>query len=203
MTTLSKRQRLWVFLAIVYVVLRFAFTRQLEVINPYTSYIMEFVFVLIAASFSGGTFSSRFSLSRVTGVAFVVSLAAGFLIFRAAAALEIAVPFDLSGSETIFFLLVVAPVLEELIFRFFLWEPLEALIKKPWVVWVVTSVVFSYSHLHSIWFVPDEIYPFIEYQTAYTFLLGLGCGYFVYRYHSIAGAIAVHFAFNLGFYLAA
>jgi membrane protease YdiL (CAAX protease family) len=36
----------------------------------------------------------------------------------------------------------------------------------------------------------------------YTLGLGLASGFFVFRFRSILGAVAIHFSFNLGFYLA-
>lgn len=196
------RQAIWALLAVLYLVIRFIFTVQLDSFGPYSSYIFETIDVGLAFALAGRTVIGYWRVSRLVLVAATGSLVMGFAIFRSAGLAGIAIPFDLNGGETLVFLLLVAPVLEELIFRFFLWQPIEALAKNSFVAWLATSLIFSYAHLHAIWNVPSSIHPFIAYQTVYTLFLGLGCGYFVFRGRSLAGAIAVHFAFNLGFYLA-
>ena len=50
----------------------------------------------------------------------------GYIVFKVAGALRIPIPFNLSGIETVVFLLVIAPILEEAIFRFFAWKPIGA-----------------------------------------------------------------------------
>lgn len=189
-------------IAAAYIVVRFCFTRQLDTIGPYGSYIFELACVAIAIAVSYRNFLTTLKVNKFSLFGVVAGLVAGFCIFKLALITGIPIPFDLSGTETIVLLLIVAPILEEALFRFFLWQPILFLTKRPPVVWILTSALFSYSHLHAIWFVPNEIHNFIIYQTAYTLLLGLACGYFVYRYSSLTGAILVHFSFNFGFYLA-
>lgn len=192
----------WYLLASFYLVIRFGFTRQLDEAGSYASYIFEVLCLSVAiAMYRKRIFSSfKISLSTVYGI--IAGLGAGYGIFKIAGGLSIDIPFDLEGTETLLFLLVVAPILEESIFRFLVWQPLQYISQRPIVPLVSTSLIFSYSHLHAIWFVPEEIQSFIFYQTVYTFLLGLACGFYIYRYSSLASAILVHFAFNLGFYLA-
>lgn len=143
------------------------------------------------------------ALGRTRALAFggAISLVAGGAIYRFAEAKGIAIPFDLSSREAVVFLILVAPVLEEAIFRYFLWKPIELLTNRT-IALLITTLLFSYSHFHAYWFYPSEIHPFIFYQSAYTLGVGLAAGYFVWRYNAIWGAILVHFAFNIGFYLA-
>ncbi len=197
----DNRLAFWSLLACIYLIIRFAFTQWLDTLGAYASYGFEVVDVSIAGFLAGHTFLKYFKITRPMLICSVGSLIAGFAIFRIAGFAGIQIPFDLRGTETLMFLLLVAPILEELIFRFFLWQPIEWLGRKPIIAWVVTSLMFSYSHLHSIWFVPKEIHTFIVYQTIYTLFLGLACGFFIFRNKSVAGAILIHFAFNLGFYL--
>lgn len=188
-------------LACVYLVIRFGFTTQLDALGTYASYIFETICLLFATLLLGKKTLTALKTPKATLYGFIVALIAGFSIFKVAVLFGIGIPFDLSGSETILFLLVIAPILEESIFRLFLWEPLQSLTGRPLFVLLVTSVLFSYSHLHAIWFVPVEMQNFVIYQTAYTLVLGIGCGYFMYRYYSLAGAILIHFGFNLGFFI--
>ncbi len=189
-------------LALIYLVLRFGFTRQLDALGPYAAYLMEVGFVIIALGIVGRPSLRAFKLPRAAFYYFPLALAAGYGIFIAAGYSGVPIPFDLVGTETVLFLLLVAPILEELIFRFLLWQPVQALTGRAWLALIFTAFLFSYSHLHAIWFVPPVIHSFIIYQTAYTLALGVACGYFVYRYNSVTGAMMIHFAFNLGFYLA-
>lgn len=122
----------------------------------------------------------------------------GFIAFRLCGSIGWTVPFELSGGETIFFLLVVAPVLEEGLFRFLLWTPIARM--NGGAALVVTSVLFSYSHYHAIAFVPADYHAFIYFQTIYTFILALGCGAMMLKHRSLSGAVLMHFMFNLGFY---
>jgi membrane protease YdiL (CAAX protease family) len=198
----NTRMIAWAVLALVYIVIRFAFTRWLDALGNYGSYLFEVGDVSIAAILAGRSLLSRFKVNRMVSVGAVIGLVSGFGVYRIAGLASIPIPFDLKSAETIVMLLVVAPLLEESIFRFFLWDPIEWLSRRPLVAWIVTTLVFSYSDLHAIWFVPKEIQMFVIYQTVYTLGLGLACGYFVCKCRSIGGAIAIHFSFNLGFYLA-
>src|SRR5437868_1169668 len=101
----------------IYVVLRmFADALFWRNISEYYSYAFELGFVA-AAYF---VFRKRIRLfkvlERIDAIAYVVMIAEGFLVFRLADCFGVPIPFDLSGSETIFLLLLLAPTLEELIF---------------------------------------------------------------------------------------
>jgi membrane protease YdiL (CAAX protease family) len=199
MQTSSWKFRAWTLLLGVYLGVRFLCTRWLDDLNPYASYLFEFLLVGTALILDRENLSRKFRLPRASLALAAAFLPAGFLVFHAAGWLHIPVPFDLRGGETLFFLLLVAPVLEELIFRFFAWEPLAAV--NGLAAFAGTILLFSYAHLHSIWFVPAEVRSFVIYQAVYTLVLAAGCGICVRRYGSLSGAMAVHFAFNLGFYL--
>lgn len=196
------RLTIWYILVSFYLVIRFGFTTQLDALGNYGSYIFEVICVSVAIGLFGKKIFSTVKIFKSVSYGMIIGLGAGFGIFKLAGVLSIAIPFDLKGTETVLFLLVVAPILEEAIFRFLVWQPIQYISQRPIIALVSTSLIFSYSHLHAIWFVPPEVHKFIIYQTVYTFLLGLTCGYYVYRYSSLACAILIHFAFNLGFYLA-
>ncbi len=199
--TTSRILGVWVGVAIVYLVVRFGFTQKLDALHPYASYVFEAVLVTLALCTGLVDVWRRFG--RVKSLAFggVLSLIGGGAVYRLASAKGIAIPFDLKSNEAILFLIVVAPILEEAVFRFFLWKPIELVTNRTLALFI-TTLLFSYSHFHAYWFYPAEIHPFIFYQSAYTLGLGLGAGYFVWRFNAIWGAILIHFMFNLGFYLA-
>lgn len=200
--TVGHRMGAWVALAFLYLVIRFGFTVQLDSLGEYASYFLEVVAVLVAIGLAGKSFFEMLSLRRSLVFGAMSTLIAGFAVYKLASVLGILIPFDLRGTETLVLLLLFSPILEEFIFRFLLWQPIDSLLKRPVLTWVVTSFIFSYSHLHSIWFVPAEIHPFIIFQTIYTLILGFTCGYYVFRQKSLLGAILTHFFFNLGFYIA-
>lgn len=55
--------------------------------------------------------------------ALVCALASGAVVYRGARPLDVPIPFDLTSTETLVLLLLVAPLLEEALFRLALWEP--------------------------------------------------------------------------------
>lgn len=115
--------------------------------------------------------------------------------------LAIQIPFDLTQSETIIFLLVVAPVLEEFIFRFFVWHTI-AQFSNGFTSLIVTSCAFSLSHFYSYWFVPNDYHPFIFYQSLYTLILSYFWGRaYLKSGNNLAVPIGAHFLLNLGFYI--
>ncbi|MEQ1663812.1 MAG: CPBP family intramembrane glutamic endopeptidase [Bdellovibrionales bacterium] len=182
-----------------YLIIRFICTQWLDSLGGYTSYYFELLLVTTAITLLWSKFKTMFTLPKALYLVISLSLICGYLVFKGAAALQITAPFDMTNIELKFFLLLVAPNLEELIFRFFCWQPFEKINKN--FALITTSLLFSYSHFHSYWFVPPEYHGFVFYQTAYTLLLGFACGYSLWKYNSLLGAILIHFTFNLGFFL--
>jgi membrane protease YdiL (CAAX protease family) len=194
---------IWTILAAIYLIIRFGMTRWLDSFGIYTTYLIELMLVFISLVFASKDKKNLFKIHKFTLLIWPVFLAAGFFVFFLSKKLNIIIPLAIEANETVFFLLLVAPVLEELIFRFFLWQPLQKTCKNPIWALILTSIIFSYAHYHSVWFVPEEYFKFIYFQSAYTLLLGFACGYFMYKQGSIFSAIIVHFGFNFGFYLGA
>ncbi|MBL7546106.1 MAG: CPBP family intramembrane metalloprotease [Bdellovibrionaceae bacterium] len=194
-------QKMLLPLVAVYLIVRFGFTSQLDALGAYASYIFEVICVILALIFNGSKTLALFRFKKSFIVFMLVALVAGFTVFKAASFWNLVIPFDFTNAEGILFLLIFAPLLEELIFRFMLWQPFKNFSKNEGMILVITSVIFSYSHFHAYWFVPAELYGFVIYQSIYTLFLGLASGYLVYKYSSLTGAVVMHFAFNLGFYL--
>ncbi len=197
---MEKRYLIVLILACLYLFTRFYFTAPLDALGPYASYIYEILLIIISATILWQDFKKTLRFQRpVIGLG-IFGFATGFLFYKLAGGLGITVPFSFQNPIIIMFLLGVAPVLEELLFRFFIWKPIEQWSNKLAYVW--TTVIFSYSHLHAIWFIPDSYHSFVWYQAGYTLVLGIICGQAMYRSNSLIGAIIVHFLFNLGFFLA-
>lgn len=171
-------------------------------ISVYASYLFEAMFVSVA------WYLYR---DRIRMVAFqkaqvltdlLLPLGAGFVIYRLAVFSLIPIPFDLTGWETIFLLTLFGPVLEELIFRMGLWEPMADLFADRAFLLVTSTVLFSIGHLLSLWVVPQELRSFVLYQSLYVILLGLGTGWRRLASSSLIAPILVHMSFNIGFFLA-
>lgn len=186
-------------LSLFYLVVRFFFASSLDAIGPYTSYAFELLLIGAACFLTRRQISVYFTVSQRAIVTSLLALPAGYLVYEAASPLGLFIPFQLDGIETVFFLLVVAPFVEEFLFRYFIWRPLETLV-HPVAAYVITTLLFAFSHFYAFWFVGEDFRGFIYYQTAYTFFLALACGYSMFRKHSLLGAILIHFFFNLGFY---
>ena len=201
----SDRERsltvLLVGLAAFYLVVRFGFTTKLDAISEYKTYLFEIGLVGYAAVLLRPRLSLHGLIKLQPIVSSMAALGAGFGILKIARATGIAVPINVSHRETVVFLLAVAPILEEFVFRFLLWKPIECA-ASPQTAWWATSLAFSYSHLHAIWFVPPEYQKFLIFQMVYTLPLGLACGWILRKQKSLSSAMLLHFAFNLGFFLA-
>lgn len=171
-------------------------------ITPYAAYAFELVFVIIVGWFYRQRlkcFGFRPTQVLTDGL---LPLGAGFATYKLALFSLLPIPFDLQSTELIFLLLIVAPVLEELIFRMALWEPIKDLTASPAVLLVSTTLLFSFGHLQALWSVPQELRAFVLYQSLYVIILGLGAGWRRLQSQTLLAPILVHFSFNLGFFLA-
>ena len=177
----------------------FVFWRNLE---AFYSYLFECIFVFSVYFFFKAQVRFLF-LKEDLYFSFLPALIGGFLIHQLATRSGIVIPFNLSSPETIFLLLILAPILEEFIFRMALWEPLSVLFKSKSNVLILTSVLFSLGHFMAFFVVPYEYRVFVLYQTLYVILLGLACGWRRWVTGSVLSAIFLHFGFNLGFLIAA
>lgn len=131
-----------------------------------------------------------------------VAAASGIAAYKVAGLLGISIPFDLSNAQTVLHLLVLAPILEELVFRSALWDLIQSLLKQEQVTLVLTSLAFAAGHFVAYFSVPEAFHGFILYQTIYVFLLALGLGLSRKASSSPLGSVLLHFQFNLGFFVA-
>jgi membrane protease YdiL (CAAX protease family) len=189
----------------IYAIIRFGMTRKLDAMGAYASYVFELGLVVMAAIYYRKRI--RLQIDRIQEVllSFAPGLVGGTLIYLGLKPLGIAAPFEMRTFEPILLLVLVGPILEELIFRFTLWNPLLDLSRKGRggvrSTLIVTSLLFAYAHLHVIWFVGPELRAFIAYQTIYVLALAAYCGWRLIRTGSILSPIVVHIGFNLGFFL--
>ena len=200
------KQRFFQALAIGFVFLycgvAFAGWFALDSLSPYAEYGFEAVFGCIILLIYRNWEWKKKSFTFGAGVAFFFALAAGFAVFEASGVLGYALPFSVQDPETVLFLLVLGPVLEEWIFRGALWRLFETITGSPWPAFLVTAAIFSYSHYDLVSGLEPKYLPFMRYQAIYTLGLGLFCGGLRLQFGWSAALIA-HVAFNFGFWLAA
>jgi len=99
-------------------------------------------------------------------------------------------------------ILILAPIIEELVFRGAIYELFKNAGIPIWVNNLVNSILFSLSHIAALYALPEEFHAFIYFQLKYTFVLGHLCAKSRERTHGVLEPIILHFAFNLVFYLA-
>ncbi len=170
--------------------------------SPYYSYLFEILFVI------AGCLAFRFRTQlwrRPSGrdaIAVVLSFVGGGLALCGASWVSVPVPFDFSSTETRVLLLLVAPILEEAVFRLVLWEAFATVFRKPLWVLLATTALFSLGHAAAYNFVPEIYRGFVLYQVLYVTLLGLAAGFRRRDEGCWNSAVFVHFGFNLGFFFA-
>jgi membrane protease YdiL (CAAX protease family) len=196
-------KNVWVSLGIIsfYLVFRLGFDSFWQQRSPYYAYAFEVVFVCVIGFLSKQQVKWQVVITDNL-IPVAMSFAGGFAIYKLAPFSGIVIPFDLTVAETIFLLLILAPILEELIFRMALWEPMTAIFRKSSTIVIGTSILFSVGHLISLWAVPEQFRVFVLYQTLYVILLGLGAGWRRLATGSPTASILVHFGFNFGFFIA-
>jgi len=97
-------------------------------------------------------------------------------------------------------ILILAPIIEELVFRYALFEPFKLIIPNKNMLFIFNGLLFSLSHGKALTVLPTDFHSFIYFQMGYTFLLGWICSKAKFSSGSILEPILLHFTFNLIFY---
>ena len=192
------------FILIFYTTVRIGFNSIWESISPIYSYLFELIFVGVVYWYYQNKKSIKLfqienknhTLLRLLPWPFI-----GYFIYRLAAHSTIIIPFEFKSATNIILLLVVAPILEELIFRLALWEAVDEINQNKEVQIWISSILFSIGHLISFYMLPPDYRPFVMYQAVYVVILGIGASKMRQESKGIIGSILVHFLFNFGFYL--
>jgi membrane protease YdiL (CAAX protease family) len=172
-------------------------------ISELFAYGFDLAFVLVTYGF----FRKRITLLRKPGALDflygLLMMVAGGLVYKCAGMFSVPVPFDFSEHETIVLLLIVAPLLEEAIFRMALWEAFLSLTKNRTVTNAATTMLFAAGHFVAYWSVPEQFQIFVIYQTIYVLILGGVLGWRRASTNAVSSSVILHFGFNLGFLLGA
>jgi membrane protease YdiL (CAAX protease family) len=165
------------------------------------SYIFDLFFALGVSFFFRLPWKFRWVISKQTFVAAGEVIALAIAVLFAIWYMEIETPFRLvTGLEL--HLLILAPILEELVFRQTFQRFLINQVGGKRVTSMLVASIFAFSHLVGLTVLPVEYVPFIGFQVFYTFILGLLCGQALLRFHSVFAPMFLHFLFNLTFYIA-
>lgn len=186
----------------IYLILRMGLETFWRSASEYYSYFFEVIFVLVTYLIWRKNIRIWKKIDLSDFIFSCIALASGFLIYKMASPIGLIVPFDFQSKLTLFFLLIVAPLLEEFLFRMALWESLKIIYNKKWFLIGTTTILFSIGHLLSYWFVPSEFKTFVVYQSIYVIFLAIALGWQRSKTNSLSVPILIHFMFNLGFALA-
>jgi membrane protease YdiL (CAAX protease family) len=192
-----------IFILVFFIVARLCFDSFWNSLPVYYSYLFEIIFVLATGYYflKKKKLNWKFNADRRFLLSVLMWIFVGFLIERLAVAGMILIPFNFNSNKLVVMLLLVAPVLEELIFRMSLWEAVDDLLKDKEIQVFVSTFLFSIGHLLAIFVIPPEFRPFVAYQGVYVLILGVGASLMRISKNSVLAAILVHFGFNFGFYL--
>lgn len=165
------------------------------------SYLFDLLFALGVCFIFRLPWKFKFKFNRHILVAFfeLICLAVGTI--AAIWYFDIETPFRLV-QDIEWHLIILAPLLEELVFRQTFQRLLVHSVGGKRVTSMFVAAIFAFSHLVGLKVLPAEYVPFIGFQIFYTFILGLLCGQALLRFSSILIPVSMHFLFNLMFYFA-
>ena len=198
---LSRSKILSLFFILVFISVEFIFRFQIEKITGFSIYLFEVLWVLaILLIYRSFEWFSKKKILRWLTIALLAGVLGAWVQLYAFHS-GITIPFDYENKDTLLLLLLVGPLQEEFVFRLGLWKVFSDLIANKWILILITTLFFSYSHYDMIAVLPASMHDFIKFQAKYTFLLGIICGYLRWNF-GMAATILAHLLFNLGFWLA-
>jgi membrane protease YdiL (CAAX protease family) len=186
-----------------YFVPRYSLGSWLDSLHPYAVYTFEVFYVTAFFYAHRHALRFRFKPRALLGAEALLALIFGGACRVGCNLLHIPFPLDLSAPEIMVLLLIVAPLLEEALYRQALLLPLDRLLAGNRLVVVkISALLFSASHFEALWTLRPELHGFVWYQGAYTLGLGLWLASAYYRHGGWGATLVLHFAFNLGFFVA-
>lgn len=173
-----------------------------EQFSVYYSYAFELLFVLASFWFlRKKEINFKFKATKSLIIKSVLMFLLGAATIKLAKHSGFTIPFTLDNAEVIFLLLIIGPVLEELIFRFALWEWFDNIVKNKEIQLWTSTFLFSLSHFMAIFLISPDLRPFVLLQSFYVLILGAVVSKVRQESNSFLPSILVHFAFNLGFFI--
>ena len=165
------------------------------------SYLFEFILILLSLfAFKNETkIAFKLKLNKYFFISLGCFIAFGFISFKLMGALHLSFPMNFRDPEIMIIAFCIAPLLEEGLFRFLLWESFKKLNYSSNRILFLTSFLFALSHFLSYFQLTGMFQQFIIYQTIYTFILAIFLGIVRNRTQSLTTTIIMHLFFNLGF----
>lgn len=183
----------------IFLILRTLFDPWVRTLSPWTAYTIEGTLVLIFIFANWRHLRFRFTQPHRWKTHLGISLLLGAFIALAGTQFNLDIPFDFAEPELWLQLVIVAPLLEEALFRLLTWNTLAGWIRRPRVLIMMTATLFALAHYSAILYVPEDFAPFVIYQTVYTGCLGIYWGYAREKTGSWLAPAALHLAVNLTF----
>jgi membrane protease YdiL (CAAX protease family) len=165
-----------------------------------SSYLFDFFYAASLIFFFRPSYTLRVSKMNLYTMIFGFTAICTLVILGLLIILEIKHPFHFLENPFLQ-LVIIAPLLEELIFRGALGGYQLKFFNDFRFNWAINGLVFSFSHLLGYWVVPEEYQTFIWVQVFYTFLLGALCYRSLEKTRNVLFPIGIHLVFNLMFYL--
>jgi membrane protease YdiL (CAAX protease family) len=191
-------QALNIILVLTYLFLAFFGEVLLPFWKGFIPYYYEVAYVIIAFVLFSKKLEFKVDFSKY-GKGFLGSLVAGVLTILLAKGLNTELPFAMNNTFVLFFLVLVGPLLEELVFRFALWHGFESITKCQRGTLFLTSVIFALAHFKSVLMVSAPYMTFISFQFIYVLLVSFWWGEKYIQSKSISVPVIYHILFNLGF----
>lgn len=191
-------QALNIILVLAYLFLAFFGEVLFSFWKGFIPYYYEVTYVIVAFGLFSKKLEFKVDFSKY-GKGFLGSLVAGALTILLAKGLNTELPFAMDNTFVLFFLVLVGPLLEELVFRFALWHGIESITKCKRGTLFLTSVIFALAHFKSVLMVSAPYMTFISFQFIYILLVSFWWGERYIQSKSISVPVIYHIMFNLGF----
>lgn len=196
----KQKKALATVLLITFIFFEYIYRQNIDSINNYASYLLELLFIFIVHLCLKET-DNNIALKPIKlSITLALCAILGLGFHSVASLTGLIIPFNFTTLETTIFLLIVGPILEELLFRGAVWTMLRTFNLSLKLTAIISALLFSLSHLTSIQYTPSEFHNFILYQSFYTIILGLICGY-IKSTNTVSLSIFAHFLFNFGFWI--
>jgi membrane protease YdiL (CAAX protease family) len=125
----------------------------------------------------------------------------GSLLFAIAKYFQMIMPMSLQESGMFILFVLVAPITEELLFRYSFSVLLKEFPLKPIYRMLIISLLFSWMHFFIYFYVSPLMKSFVLYQSIYAFFMGFWWHYRFEKSNNLVEVIILHMVFSLGFWL--
>jgi membrane protease YdiL (CAAX protease family) len=168
--------------------------------DSFTEY-FEWIFALLSVAIFWQELKLKIKLNAFFFIHLTLSVVSGLLIYFLTLKLNYATPYELGSFWSLTKIIVIGPLIHELIFRFSLWVPLKRILHNnvKYLI-VLSSLIYSFDMLNSIFYRPQSMHGFIYFQSVYTFFLAAWWAWSYIKKNSLLMPILMHIGFNFGFY---